>query len=78
MIIAKEGHMPFLLYPLLRADLPPIQRLAAGGEIYAQSECAQWPPSAAGDCRCPPTGGRRAHGEGQKGARAPYGSLAPS
>ena len=23
-------------------------------------------------------GGRRAHGEGQKGARAPYGSLAPS
>ena len=33
---------------LLTADLPPIQRCAAGGEIYAQSERAQWPPSAAG------------------------------
>ena len=51
MIIAKEGHMPFTLSPQQRADLPPIQRLAAGGEIYAQSERGQWPPSAAGDCR---------------------------
>ena len=48
MIIAKEGHMPFTLFPQQGADLPPIQRLAAGGEIYAQSERAQWPPSAAG------------------------------
>ena len=31
--------------------------------LYAQSERGQWPPSAAG--------GRRAHGEGQKGKRAP-------
>ena len=28
--------------------VPPIQRCAAGGEIYAQSERGHWPPSAAG------------------------------
>ena len=33
MIIAKEGHMPFTLSPQQRADLPPIQRLAAGGDF---------------------------------------------
>ena len=41
------------------ADLAPIQRRAAGGEIHAQSEHAQWPSSAAG--------GRRAHGGGKRG-----------
>lgn len=31
-----------LLYRQQTADLPPIQRLAAGGEIYARSERGQW------------------------------------
>ena len=45
---APEAMSALLLYRQQTADLPPIQRLAAGGEIYAQSERAQWPPSAAG------------------------------
>ena len=77
MIIAKEGHMPFTLSPQQGADLPPIQRLAAGGETG---------PPGPGDvrhdmaCAMPPSGGGDvgAHRRGQKGARAPYGSLAPS
>ena len=55
------------------ADLAPIQRRAAGGEIHAQSEHAQWPSSAAG--------GRRAHGGGKRGQghrMVPLPPLAPA
>ena len=54
-----EAMSALLLYRQQTADLPPIQRLAAGGEIYARSERGQWPPSAAG--------GVGAHRQGQKG-----------
>ena len=56
---APEAMSALLLYRQQTADLPPIQRLAAGGEIYARSERGQWPPSAAG--------GVGAHRQGQKG-----------
>ena len=65
---APEAMSALLLYRQQTADLPPIQRLAAGGEIYARSERAQWPPSAA---EMP---GPR---QGTKGARTPNGFLAP-
>ena len=64
-----EAMSALLLYRQQTADLPPIQRLAAGGEIYARSERGQWPPSAAG--------GVGAHRQGQKGDRTPYGFLSP-
>ena len=51
MIIAKEGHMPFTLSPQQGADLPPIQRLAAGGEKRPISGREKWPPSGGGDKR---------------------------
>ena len=54
-----EAMSALLLYRQQTADLPPIQRLAAGGEIYARSERGKWPPSAAG--------GVGAHRQGQKG-----------
>ena len=63
-----EAMSALLLYRQQTADLPPIQRLAAGGEIYARGERAQWPPSAA---EMP---GPR---QGTKGARTPNGFLAP-
>ena len=56
---APEAMSALLLYRQQTADLPPIQRLAAGGEIYARSERGQWLPSAAG--------GVGAHRQGQKG-----------
>ena len=56
---APEAMSALLLYHQQTADLSPIQRLAAGGEIYARSERGQWPPSAAG--------GVGAHRQGQKG-----------
>ena len=56
---APEAMSALLLYRQQTADLPPIQRLAVGGEIYARSERGQWPPSAAG--------GVGAHRQGQKG-----------
>ena len=46
--VSPEAMSALLLYRQQTADLPPIQRLAAGGEIYARSERGQWPPSAAG------------------------------
>ena len=54
-----EAMSALLLYRQQTADLPPIQRLAAGGEIYAlpgrgmfaMTWRGQWPPSAAGECR---------------------------
>ena len=85
-------YRPFLLYRLLTVDLPPIQRHSRWRRLYALGGRGQWPPSAAGTPyqrrgkiaadrrrRVPVfTGGeRRAHGEGQKGKRAPYGSLSP-
>ena len=63
-------------YRLLTADLPPIQRCAAGGCFTLEVSVHIWPPSAAGGagvhrrrCRCSPTGA--------KGARTPNGFLAP-
>ena len=56
---APEAMSALLLYHQQTADLSPIQRLAAGGEIYARSERGQWPPSA--------SGGVGAHRQGQKG-----------
>ena len=76
---------PFDLCPRQRENLPPIQRLAAGGGFTLKVSVDGGRLRRAGDCRRPAagvpvfTGGvRRAHGEGQKGARAPNGSLAPS
>ena len=66
---APEAMSALLLYRQQTADLPPIQRLAAGGEIYARSERGQWPSSAAG--------GVGAHRQGQKGDRTPYGFMSP-
>ena len=43
-----------LFYRLLTVYLPPIQRCAAGSKIYALGGRGHWPPSAAGECRCPP------------------------
>ena len=63
MIIAKEGHMPFTLSPQQRADLPPIQWCAAGGEIG---------PPGPGDVRhdmayaLPPSGGGDKRGQGHR------------
>ena len=51
--------------------LPPQARLAADGQAGHCRRLAAEVPVFTG-------GVRRAHGEGQKGARAPYGSLAPS
>ena len=62
MIIAKEGHMPFTLSPQQRADLPPIQRLAAGGEKRLISGREKWPPSAAGGTPCPRRGAKGGKG----------------
>ena len=56
---APAAMSALLLYRQQTAGLPPIQRLAAGGEIYARSERGQWPSSAAG--------GVGAHRQGQKG-----------
>ena len=53
MIIAKGGGRTLSLYPQQRADLPPIQRLAAGGEKRPISGREEWPPSAAGECWVP-------------------------
>ena len=39
---APEAMSALLLYHQQTADLSPIQRLAAGGEIYARSERGQW------------------------------------
>ena len=47
----RPPQSALLRYRQQAVDLPPIQRLAAGGEIYAQSERAQWPPSGGGDKR---------------------------
>ena len=66
---APEAMSALLLYRQQTAGLPPIQRLAAGGEIYARSERGQWSSSAAG--------GVGAHRQGQKGDRTPYGFLSP-
>ena len=52
-----RSALPFL--PSADGKPPPIQRLAAGGEIYAlpgrgmfaMTWRGQWPPSAAGECR---------------------------
>ena len=69
--------LPFL--PSADGKSPPIQRLAAGGEIYALPgrgmfaitwRC-QWPPSAAGECRrlaaeMPVPTGRGKRGKGHR------------
>ena len=68
---APEAMSALLLYRQQTADLPPIQRLAAGGEIYAQGERAQWPPSAAGDAG---VSRQRQKGQGHQGFPAPLDS----
>ena len=68
---------PFYLCPRQRVNLPPIQRLAAGGGFTLKVSVDGGRRPAAGVPVF--TGGvRRAHGEGQKGARTPNGFLAPS
>ena len=68
----------------------PIQRCAAGGEVYAQSERAQWPPSAAGgagvhrrECRrlaaeTPVPTGKGKRGQDTNGFLSPLDSPKPS
>ena len=46
--LSRNFGAPFFSLPSAEGLSPPIQRLAAGGEIYARSERGQWPPSAAG------------------------------
>ena len=53
----------------MTADLPPIQRLAAGGEIYAQSERAHLAAFGGGDAV--PTA------EGKRGQDTKHGFLSP-
>ncbi|MFQ9125973.1 MAG: hypothetical protein ACLR4Z_03125 [Butyricicoccaceae bacterium] len=54
---AVPSAVPFF-YRLLMADLAPIQRRAAGGEIHAQSEHAQWPAPRRPGTPCPRRGKR--------------------
>ena len=64
----RGAPSPFL--PSADGKPPPIQRLAAGGEIYAlpgrgmfaMTWRGQWPSSAAGECRCPPAGAKGGKG----------------
>ena len=63
------GQRPFLFYRLLTADLPPIQRCAAGGGFTPSEGVAEWPPSAAGGCR--------AHGGGKRGQDTKHGFRSP-
>ena len=50
-------------------DPPPIQRCAAGGDLTPSEGVAEWPPSAAGDCRVP--------GWDKRGQDTKYGFLSP-
>ena len=78
MIIAKEGHMPF--------TLSPQQRVSGSADTAVRRWRRKTPylrareMAAFGGRGVPPSGGgdAGAHRPGQEGARAPYGSLAPS
>ena len=65
----RQATPPPSPYPQQWVYLPPIQRCAAGGEIYALGGRGEGPPSAAGECR--------AHGRGKRGQDTRYGFLSP-
>ena len=69
-VLPPEAMSALLLYRQQTADLPPIQRLAAGGD-FTPSEGVYL-------CRRPAAGIVGAHRQGQEGDKTPNGFLSPS
>ena len=78
MIFCKNpSGAPFLFYRRQTVNLPPIQRRAAGGEIYTQSERAHLAAFGGGDAV--PTAGELPvfTGGNKRGQDTKYGFLSP-